>query len=168
MAKMQVNGKEKIQLDCFHRSEAAVPERMQPNPNSLAHIKHGVLANSILSIQERDLFYGLIARFEKDYELNESADFMQVELVTLYFLQLGRAIKVKDWENAERIDRTMRGHLREMKATKRGREGDTVPASTMQSPAEYATAILERVAAAQAAGRVVGEQRIAEMLPGGE
>lgn len=166
--KKKVNEKEKTMLARLHRTEAAVPDTMKPNGNSLAQIKHGVLANSILSVEERALFYALVDRFEADYELNDSADFMQVELVNLYFLQLGRAIKAKDWENAERIDRVLRGHLREMKATKRAREGDAGGAGENQSPAEWASALLERVALAQAAGRALAEQQVAGALPGGD
>ena len=156
-----INRKEAKALATLHRVEAAVQAGRQPHGNTIAQLQHGVLANSLLSQQERELFYALIARFQADYALNQSADFMQAELVILYFLQVGRAMRAKDWENAERLDRMLRGHLRDMKATKRAREGDAAPAATSPSPAEWATALLERVAATQAAERVVSLQQVA-------
>jgi hypothetical protein len=122
-----------------------------------------LLANRIMSEEERTIFHGIIERFEADFDLNKSVDFVQLELVALYFLQLCRCCVAMDWENAERLDRMIRANLRDLKATKRAREGDAPKGGETQSPAEWATALLERVAAGQAAGaeaaRIIAEKR---------
>ena len=79
---------------------------------------------------------------------NKSSDFMQVELVAVYFLKLGRAQESGDWDAAERLDRMIRCHLKDLNATKIAREGDASqgPETT---PAEWATALLEKLAESQ-------------------
>ena len=53
-----------------------------------------------------------------------------------------------DWDAAERLDRMIRCHLKDLKATKIAREGDAAqgPETT---PAEWATALLEKLAESQ-------------------
>ena len=60
---------------------------------------------------------------------------MQVELVAVYFLKLGRAQEAGDWDAAERLDRMIRCHLKDLKATKIAREGE-VPSGPGTTPAE--------------------------------
>lgn len=141
-------------LAALHRSEvlAEMSGVGKGASGRAINLKHGLLANRIATSEERDIFFGLVERFEEDFDLNASVDFMQVELVSLYFLQLGRCVVAMDWENAERLDRMLRANLRDLKATKRAREGD-LPKEPNSSPSEWATALLERVAAATAAGQ---------------
>jgi len=79
---------------------------------------------------------------------NKSSDFMQVELVAVYFLKLGRAQEAGDWDAAERLDRMIRCHLKDLKATKIAREGEA-GSGPETTPAEWATALLEKLAESQ-------------------
>ncbi|MDX2177669.1 MAG: hypothetical protein SF028_14495 [Candidatus Sumerlaeia bacterium] len=80
---------------------------------------------------------------------NKSSDFIQVELVAIYFLKLGRAQEAGDWENAEKIDRMIRCHLKDLKATKISREGEQ-PKGPEKTPADWATSLLEKASAPNA------------------
>jgi len=66
-------------------------------------------------------------------------------LAAASFIHLGRAIEADDVEAAERIDRMLRCHLKDLKATKTTREGNG-PSQQGTTPAEWATELLERVA----------------------
>lgn len=112
------------------------------NRNSLVH---GIYADRFMSAEERPLFETIIGNLYQDFVFNKSSDFMQVELVAVYFLKLGRAYAIGDWEAAEKLDRMIRCHLKDLKATKIARERDTAqgPATT---PAEWATALVEKLA----------------------
>jgi len=115
------------------------------NRNSLVH---GIYADRFMSAEERPLFEIIIRQLYQDLVFNKSSDFMQVELVAVYFLKLGRAYEIGDWEAAEKLDRMIRCHLKDLKATKIARERDTAhrPETT---PAEWATALVEKLAASQ-------------------
>lgn len=134
-------------LATLHTSIAELPspqsEQMQGNLNAL---KHGIFANRIMNEGELELFTAIIAQLEEDYVFNRSVDFIQLELVGIYFLQLGRAILAERWDAADTIDRMLRCHLKELKATKRVREGDG-PIQPNTTPAEWATDLLERLQA---------------------
>jgi hypothetical protein len=131
----------------LHTSIAELPsaqsEWMQGNLHAL---KHGIFANRIMDERELEIFTAIIAQLEEDYVFNRSVDFIQLELVGIYFLQLGRAILAERWDAADTIDRMLRSHLKELKATKRVREGDG-PIHPGTTPAEWATDLLERLAA---------------------
>ncbi len=142
------------QLDRWHRNAASQPEILsaaetqtrtiarEGNQNSLAH---GIYADRFLSPEERPLFEAIIGQLYRDFVFNKSSDFMQVELVAVYFLKLGRAQEAGDWDAAERLDRMIRCHLKDLKATKVAREGE-VPSGPGTTPAEWATALLEKLA----------------------
>ena len=80
---------------------------------------------------------------------NKSSDFLQVELVAVYSVKLVRAQINGDMDAAEKLDRMIRCHLKDLKATKIAREGDT-PTGPQSTPAEWATALLEKLTEAQA------------------
>lgn len=67
-----------------------------------------------------------------------------MELVAVYFLKLGRAYAIVDWEGAEKLDRMIRCHLKDLKATKIARERD-VAQGQATTPAEWATALVEKL-----------------------
>jgi hypothetical protein len=69
------------------------------NRNSLVH---GIYADRFMSAEERPLFETIIRQLYQDFVFNKSSDFMQVELVAVYFLKLGRAYAIGDWEAAEK------------------------------------------------------------------
>jgi hypothetical protein len=109
-------------------------------------LKHGIFANRFLSEEEKPLFQGIITKLYADFVFNKSSDFIQVELVAIYFLKLGRAQEAGDWDSAEKIDRMIRCHLKDLKATKIAREGDQ-PKGPESTPADWATSLLEKMAA---------------------
>lgn len=123
-------------------------QRSSPNSASrLNNMKHGIYASRFLTPEEQDIFEAMIDRFHEEYALNDSADFMQLELVCLYYTQMGRAIALEDWETAERLDRMMRRHLADLKATKRTREGEATPGAQGMSATDWANQLLQRVKA---------------------
>jgi hypothetical protein len=132
--------------DRWHRNSGArrggAPEG---NTNAL---KHGIYADRFLTPEERPLFDAIITQLHEDFVFNKSSDFMQVELVAVYFLKLGRAQEANDWEAAERLDRMIRCHLKDLKATKIAREGEE-PRGLETTPAEWASSLLSRWAESQ-------------------
>jgi hypothetical protein len=125
----------------------------QGNTNSL---KHGIYADRFLSPEEKPIFEAIIAQLYEDFVFNKSSDFIQVELVAVYFLKLGRAQEAGDWEAAERLDRMIRCHMKDLKTTKITREG-TEPSEPQTTPAEWATALLEKLAEAEKSGKSEAE-----------
>lgn len=112
-------------------------------PNAL---KHGIYANRLLADDEKSLFHGIVEQLYKDFTFNGSSDFLQVELVALYQIKLARAIQTGDTRAAERFDRMIRAHLKDLKATKNIREGNG-PKDLETTPAEWATALLGKLKA---------------------
>jgi hypothetical protein len=138
------------ELDQWRRNSGARrPGAPDGNTNAL---KHGVYANRFLTSEEQPIFDAIIEHLHEDFVFNKSSDFMQVELVAVYFLKLGRAQEAGDWEAAERLDRMIRCHLKDLKATKIAREGEE-PKGAETTPAEWATALLEKLAEAEKAAR---------------
>ena len=155
MAK-QVNAKELITVARLRKTEliAAAHGMLTdiPNDGSIGGLRHGIFANQLLDSEERRVFYALIECFYADYDLNSSADFMEVELAVLYFLQVMRAIKAQEWETAQRIDVMLRSHLRDLKASKRSREGSEAgKGQTTISQDQWAADLLQKVNTALAA-----------------
>jgi len=111
-------------------------------------LKHGIYADRFLTPDEKPLFDAIIAQLQEDFVFNKSSDFIQVELVAVYFLKLGRAQEAGDWDAAERLDRMIRCHMKDLKTTKMTREG-TEPPKSETTPAEWATALLEKLAEAE-------------------
>jgi len=141
-------------------------QRKGGEPTALAQVsrglKHGIFAFRIIGEEEQLLFSELIEAFRKEFVLNQSVDFIQLELACIYGLQLFRAIAAQNWEAAERVDRLMRHHLSDLKSTKRVREGEGAVGEQI-SPAEWATELLERVRQARARGIVV-EAPVGEVI----
>ena len=113
-----------------------------PKGNTNA-LKHGTHANRFLNDEERVLFDDLIAGLHADFKFNASSDFIQVELVTIYFLKLRRAQEAGDWDSAQKIDPLLRSHLKDLKTTKISREGDE-PRGPETTPAEWASSLLKQ------------------------
>ncbi len=112
-------------------------------------LKHGAYANRFLSTEEQAIFHELVFGLREDFAFNVSSDFLQVELVGIYFLKIGRALGEDNIAATHKIDQMLRGHLKDLKATKlgRGAPDSMKPAIT---PAEWATALLEKLAAHEA------------------
>jgi hypothetical protein len=65
----------------------------------------------------------MIERFRQEYEFNSSTDLLQLELVCLYYLQIGRAIVLEEWKTANYLDLMLRRHLSDLMATRKSRGG---------------------------------------------
>ncbi len=105
----------------------------------------GMYANRFLSDDEKKIFEKIIAQLYQDFVFNKSSDFMQVELVAVYFIKLSRAQEEGNWDAAERLDRMIRCHLKDLKTTKITRETD--PASKRAAtPAEWASKLVKTLA----------------------
>ena len=145
----QIGERDAEELDQWRRNTETQrgPGAPRGNKNNL---QHGIYANRFLSPEEKPLFDALIEQLHEDFVFNKSSDFIQVELVAVYFLKLGRAQEAGDWESAERLDRMIRCHMKDLKTTKLTREG-TEPVESQTTPAEWATALLEKLAEAEKA-----------------
>ncbi len=148
---MAVNKKDQQNLDTWHGAEgkAEPPNRVGAPRSNLNPMTHGIWANQCLDDSERELFREIIERLWNDFVFNKSSDFLQVELVAVYSVKLVRAQTNGDIEASEKLDRMIRCHLKDLKATKIAREGDT-PTGPQTTPAEWATALLEKLAETQA------------------
>jgi len=93
------------------------------------------------------MFDAIIDRLNQDFEFNKSSDFLQVELVGVYSVKLVRAQIEGNTDAAEKLDRMIRCHMKDLKTTKIAREGEE-PKGPQTSPAEWAAALLEKVAEA--------------------
>jgi len=144
----EVGKNDRASHNTWTRNEGA-PRKMGPPAGNLNSMRHGIFANRFLSEEEKPLFESIIGQLYQDFVFNKSSEFMQVELVAIYFLKLGRAQEAGDWETAERLDRMIRCHLKDLKATKIAREGET-SSGPETTPAEWATALLEKVSGAAA------------------
>ncbi len=154
---------ERRDVEVFRRatSEHKTAGAPEGNANSL---QHGAYANRFLSDEERVLFDGLIAKLRNDFKFNESSDFIQVELVAIYYLKLGRAQETGDWDTAQKIDQMLRCHLKDLKATKIAREGEE-SWGLDTTPAEWASALLKRWDESKKSKRKPGA-RSAKATPG--
>jgi len=104
--------------------------------------KGGAYVAHFLGDDEVPLYERIIEQLHEDFVFNKSSDLMQVELVAVYFIRLARAQASGDSEAAERFDRMIRAHLKDLKTTKLAREGDQ-PKKPESTPADWATKVLE-------------------------
>lgn len=144
----QIGERDTEELDQWRRNSGAPRHPGGAPKGNTNNLQHGIYANRFLSEEERPIFDAIIAQLHEDFVFNKSSDFIQVELVAVYFLKLGRAQDAGDWEAAERLDRMIRCHMKDLKTTKLTREG-TEPIELQTTPAEWATALLEKLAEAE-------------------
>jgi hypothetical protein len=134
-----------VELDKWVRNEK-VRERGRSAPEgNLNSISHGIYASRFLAEDEKKIFDKIIAQLYKDFVFNKSSDFMQVELVAVYFIKLSRAQEEGNWDAAERLDRMIRCHLKDLKTTKITREGE-LPNKRSATPAQWASALVKKLA----------------------
>jgi len=95
------------------------------------------------------MFDSIIEKLHEDFQFNKSSDFLQVELVGIYSVKLVRAQIEGNTQAAESLDRMIRCHMKDLKTTKIAREGEE-PKGSQTSPAEWASALLEKVSEAAA------------------
>ncbi len=107
-------------------------------------LKHGIFASKCLTPDEKEMFDALIDKLYLDFHFNKSSDFLQVELVGVYSVKLVRAQMEGNADAAEKLDRMIRCHMKDLKTTKIAREGEETK-GMQTSPAEWASALLDKV-----------------------
>ncbi len=147
---MGITKKDEQNLDNWHRIQGK-PERSEARKRkaksmegNLQTLKHGIFANHCLNSEEKVMFDSIIEKLHDDFQFNKSSDFLQVELVGIYSVKLGRAQVEGNTQAAESLDRMIRCHMKDLKTTKIAREGEE-PKGPQTSPAEWAAALLEKV-----------------------
>lgn len=121
----------------------AMKEKKQDLIGDQPDLNHGFLASELLDDIEMKTFKRILGRMYKDFTFNKSSDFYAVELVALNLMLYRRAARDMNMKAVEAFDRTIRLHLKDLKATKITREGETVNVKT--TPAEWAAALVEHV-----------------------
>lgn len=152
---MGITKKDEQNLDRWHRNEGRTDHERVKNKAGVAEgnlqaLKHGIFADRCLTPEEKVMFDSIIEKLHEDFHFNKSSDFLQVELVGIYSVKLVRAQIEGNTPAAESLDRMIRCHMKDLKTTKIAREGEE-PKGPQTSPAEWASALLEKVneAAAQ-------------------
>ncbi|MCL5104958.1 MAG: hypothetical protein M1133_12710 [Armatimonadetes bacterium] len=163
--KIKISKWEAKDMETFHRN-TETERREGGQPGNTNTLKHGIYANRFLSEEEKPLFFSIVDQLHQDFVFNNSSDFLQVELVAVLYLKFARAVEAGDADAAEKFDRMLRAHLRDLKATKITREG-TEARGDETTPAEWATSLLEQLAEAEKAEaeRLKAEANNAERQP---
>ncbi|MHB0998513.1 MAG: hypothetical protein ACYC27_04630 [Armatimonadota bacterium] len=147
----QIGSDEQAKLGRWNRN-GDIKRRPGAQPGNTNTLKHGIYADRFLTPDEKKIFDTIIEQLQDDFIFNKSSDFLQVELVGVYFVKLGRAQEAGDHDAAEKLDRMIRCHLKDLKTTKITREG-TEPKLPETTPAEWATALLEQYAESEKKGK---------------
>lgn len=148
----QIGSDERAKIGRWDRNGNAT-RRPGAQPGNKNALRHGIYADRFLTPEEKVIFDAIIEQLQDDFVFNKSSDFLQVELVGVYFVKLGRAQEAGDHDAAEKLDRMIRCHLKDLKTTKITREG-TEPKGPETTPAEWATALLEKLAESEKKGDV--------------
>ncbi len=128
---------------CYHHGAGAGPPK--ENKNAL---KHGAYVNKLLDEEEKKIFDEYFQKLNDDFILNSSSDQMSAELACIYFVKLHRIIKDGNSpEGIYKMDLLVRNQLKDLKATKDKREGDTINLKT--SPADWVADFMEKAKKAE-------------------
>ncbi len=151
---MGIAKRDKQDLDRWHRNQGPtnheeVKSKAGAKEGNLRTLKHGIFADRCLIPEEKVMFDSIIEKLHEDFQFNKSSDFLQVELVGIYSVKLVRAQIEGNTQAAESLDRMIRCHMKDLKTTKIAREGEE-PKGSQTSPAEWASALLEKVSEAAA------------------
>lgn len=147
---MGLNKRDKEELDRWHRMQGKTqkPNKRGAPEGNQNRLKHGIFASKCLTPDEKQMFDAIIEQLHQDFQFNKSSDFLQVELIGVYSVKLVRAQVEGDTDAAEKFDRMIRCHMKDLKTTKFAREGEAA-SGPVTTPAEWATALLETLAEAQ-------------------
>ncbi len=159
---MGITKKDEQNLDRWHRNEGRTDHgqaknRVGAEEGNLLALKHGIFADRCLAPEEKVMFDSIIEKLHGDFQFNKSSDFLQVELVGIYSVKLVRAQLAENTQAAESLDRMIRCHMKDLKTTKIAREGEE-PKGPQTSPAEWASALLEKVGEAAAQKTAPGKK----------
>lgn len=157
------NQTEQQGVDIWKRQTGRQPGDPPAATAIAGRLDHGIFAFRMFGEEEKALFSEIINAFQEEFKLNHSVDFVQLELVGIYSLQLMRAVARENWEAAERVDRMLRRHLDDLKVTKKAREGDG-PAENRTSPMALAMSLLERAKARQVEEVAADSEKTPETL----
>jgi transposase len=103
-------------------------------------------ADRMLRLGERSLYDEVIKNFKGNYAAIADTHDLHLELAAIYCVKLIRAQTEGDWEQAERLDRMMHSHMKELKAAKKKQKSHQ-GRKTGDTPAERAAAIVEALRA---------------------
>jgi hypothetical protein len=123
------------------RIHGANPKNRGGAPNGSRNaMTYGAYVNKLLDDKEKVIFEEFYTLLHDDFVLNKSSDRMSAELACMYFVKLTRAIESGNAEAIYKMDLLVRNQLKDLKATKDKREGDTGGLQT--TPAEWMSELL--------------------------
>jgi len=117
-----------------------------PSPAAALIVRRGLHADRMLRLGEGTLFDEVMKNLQDDYAAISKTHSLHMELAAIYSVKLIGAQANGDWEQAERLDRLMQSHLKELKAARKKQESQQ-PQKTGDTPAEKAAAIVETLRA---------------------
>jgi len=124
-------------------------------------IKRGLYADMLLASEDGERYDEIIEGLREDFPVTTNVDEMHIQLAAVCYLKLAKAHMQEDWEKAEHMDRMLKEHLTELKAAKKKQEAQAAEPSG-DSPAEWATEILERLDAAEKSGEHLDASEISK------
>ncbi len=140
---MAIGKQDKESLEVWRRNEGKTNLNKNkggaPIGNTNA-FKNGIFVNKCLDGEEKALFEEVVSKLIKELKIEGTTDLMQTELAALYFLKTVRAVKSSQEDAAERLDKMLRMHLRDLKATRIVREESNK--NIGNSPAEWISAFM--------------------------
>ena len=107
-----------------------------------------IYAGGLLRPSECKTYDAVARNLRKEFSVLGGVDEMHLQLAAVCYLKLAKAHMEENWEKAEHMDRMLNGHLAALKAAKKKQEASATQPSG-DSPAEWATEVLERLAAAE-------------------
>jgi len=110
---------------------------------NLNGMTHGAYVKRVLNEEEQRIHDGFIARIRGDFTLNDSSDEIAVEMAAISYIQFLRAQKAGNEDAANVQARIVRDSLKDLKATKITREGETKGLTT--TPAQWAAELIQEV-----------------------
>ncbi|MHB9038428.1 MAG: helix-turn-helix domain-containing protein [Armatimonadota bacterium] len=138
-----------ITVDAPNAGRRENTSRTEPIHDHGPSIKRGLYADMLLTSEDGARYDEIIKGLREDFTVSSNVDEMHIQLAAVCYLKLSKAHLAEDWEKAEHMDRMLKGHLTELKAAKK-RQQATEPSG--DSPAEWATEVLESLAATERSG----------------
>jgi len=124
------------------------PNKRRASEGNQNRLKHGIFASKCLTHDEKQMFDAIVEQLHQDFQFNKSSDFLQVELIGVYSVKLVRAQVESDTDVAEKFDRMIRCHMKDLKTARFAWEGEAA-SGPVTTPAEWATALLKKLAESQ-------------------